>query len=251
MVRHVISQRVEALKLLRSDRNRADLSDRFLREIRLLASLSHPHIARLNTAFQHEDQIAMVMEFIEGEDLYFKLHSPWPKRAMEGINYVRQVLSALVYAHARGVIHRDIKPSNIMITREGEAKLLDFGMAFQSADMSHTRPGYVLGSLHYMSPEQVRGERVDARSDLYSTGVTLYEILTGRRPFDGKTEYEVMTGHLREAPKRPAELNPSIPDNVSQAILRALAKDATQRFQTASRISFGSGRPFVRGRADA
>jgi eukaryotic-like serine/threonine-protein kinase len=232
-VRHVISQRVEALKLLRSDRNQADLSDRFLREIRLLAGLSHPHIARLNTAFQHDDQIAMVMEFIEGEDLYSKLHSPWPHRAMEGINYVRQVLSALVYAHARGVIHRDIKPSNIMITFENEAKLLDFGMAFQSAEMSHTRPGYVLGSLHYMSPEQVRGERVDARSDLYSTGVTLYEILTGRRPFDGKTEYEVMTGHLREEPKRPADLNPSIPDPVSQTILRSMAKEASQRFQNA------------------
>ena len=238
-VRHVISQRVEALKLLRSDRNRADLSDRFLREIRLLAGLSHPHIARLNTAFQHEDQIAMVMEFIEGEDLYSKLHAPWPHRAMEGITYVRQVLSALVYAHARGVIHRDIKPSNIMITREGDAKLLDFGMAFQSAEMSHTRPGFVLGSLHYMSPEQVRGERVDARSDLYSTGVTLYEILTGRRPFDGKTEYEVMTGHLRDEPKRPVELNPSIPDNVSQTILRSMAKDASQRFQTAAEFLAG------------
>jgi len=233
MVRHVISQRVEALKLLRSDRNRTDLSERFLREIRLLAGLSHPHIARLNNAFQHDDRIAMVMEFIEGEDLYLKLHSPWPRRAMEGLTYIRQVLSALVYAHARGVIHRDIKPSNVMITREGDAKLLDFGMAFQSADMSHTRPGYVLGSLHYMSPEQVRGERVDARSDLYSTGITLYEILTGRRPFDGKTEYDVMTGHLREEPKRLVELNPAIPDAVSDTILRALAKDASQRFQTA------------------
>jgi len=233
-VRHVISQRVEALKLLRSDRNRSDLSDRFLREIRLLAGLSHPHIARLHTAFQHDDQIAMVIEFIEGSDLYCKLHAPWPRRAIEGINHVRQVLSALVYAHARGVIHRDIKPSNIMITPEGEAILLDFGMAFQSAEMSHTRPGFVLGSLHYMSPEQVRGERVDARSDLYSTGVTLYEILTGRRPFDGKTEYEVMTGHLREEPRRPLDLNPSIPDNVSQTILRAMAKEAAQRFQSAA-----------------
>jgi serine/threonine-protein kinase len=233
MVRHVISQRVEAMKLLRSDRARPELGERFLREIRLLAGLSHPHIARLNTAFQHEEQIAMVMEFIEGEDLYFKLHSPWPKRAMEGIRYIRQVLAALAYAHARGVIHRDIKPSNIMITREGEAKLLDFGMAFQSTEMSHTRPGYVLGSLHYMSPEQVRGERVDARSDLYSTGVTLYEILTGRRPFDGKTEYEVMTGHLREEPKRPGDLNPSIPDQVSRTIQRALKKETSQRFQSA------------------
>lgn len=233
MVRHVISQRVEAMKLLRSDRTNGDLSDRFLREIRLLAGLSHPHIARLHTAFQHDEQIAMVMEYIEGEDLQCKLHSPWPRRAMEGVTYVRQMLGALEYAHARGVIHRDIKPSNIMITGEGEAKLLDFGMAFQSADMSHTRPGFVLGSLHYMSPEQVRGERVDARSDLYAVGVTLYEILTGRRPFDGKTEYEVMNGHLREEPKRPVEMNPAIPDRVSETILRAMAKDAAMRFQTA------------------
>src|SRR5208283_3143495 len=232
-VRHIISQRTEAMKLLRPDRTATELSERFLREIRVLASLSHPHIARLNTAFKADDQIAMVMEFIEGEDLHWKLRSKWVGRAVEGMEYIRQVLSALEYAHARDVIHRDIKPSNIMITAEGQAKLLDFGMAFKTADHSVTRPGFVLGSLHYMSPEQVRGERVDARSDLYSTGVTLYEILTARRPFEGSTEYDVMTGHLQETPKWPSDINPAIPYSMSVTLLKALVKDPAERFQTA------------------
>ena len=233
-VRHVISQRTEAMKFLRSDRTGGELPERFLREIRVLASLSHPSIARLHTAFKVDDQIAMVMEFIEGQDLHWKLRSAWPGRAVEGIEYIRQVLSALDYAHARDVIHRDIKPSNIMITPEGQAKLLDVGMAFKAADLSVTRPGFILGSLHYMSPEQVRGERVDARSDLYSTGVTLYEILTGVKPFDGKTEYEVMTGHLREQPKWPGDVNPNIPYGLSATLMKAMAKEPARRFQNAA-----------------
>ena len=233
-VRHVISQRTEALKLLRSDRTGGELPQRFLREIRVLASLSHPSIARLLTAFKVDDQIAMVMEFIAGQDLHWKLNSEWPARAVEGVEYICQVLSALEYAHARDVIHRDIKPSNIMITLDGQAKLLDFGMAFKAADLSVTRPGNILGSVHYMSPEQVRGERVDARSDLYSTGATLYEIITGRRPFDGKTEYEVMTAHLREQPKWPGEINPAITYGLSTILMRSLAKNPEERFQSAA-----------------
>ncbi len=232
-VRHVISQRVEALKLLRSDRSGSDLSERFVREIRVLASLSHPHIAQFHTAFQVNEQVAMVMEFVEGEDLQSKMRSPWPHRAMSGIDYVRQVLSALEYAHARGVVHRDIKPSNIVITPASEAKLLDFGMAFRTADASSTRPGHVLGTLHFMSPEQVRGERVDARSDLYATGAMLYEILTGRTPFKG-TDYEIMTAHLNTEPRHPAGLNPSLPDGICNAILKAMAKDPEDRYQSAA-----------------
>ncbi len=233
-VRHVISQRTEALKLLRADRTAGELPQRFLREIRVLASLSHPSIARMHTAFKVDDQIAMVMEFIEGEDLHYKLRGNWPDRANEGIEYIRQVLSALEYAHAADVIHRDIKPSNIMITAGKKAKILDFGMAFKLADLSVTRPGFILGSLHYMSPEQVRGERVDARSDLYSVGVTLYEILTGRRPFDGKTEYEIMTGHLREQPRWPSDIDRAIPAGLSKTLMKALAKVPEERFQNAA-----------------
>lgn len=232
-VRHVISQRIEALKLLRSDRGGSELSERFLREIRLLASLSHPHIAQLHTAFQASEQVAMVMEFVEGEDLHWKMRSPWPRRPAEGIDYVRQVLSALQYAHARGVVHRDIKPSNIVITPGGEAKLLDFGMAFRTADASSTRPGHVLGTLHFMSPEQVRGERGDARSDIYSTGAMLYEILTGRTPFKG-TDYEVMSAHLNTEPRNPGELNAALPAGICNTILKAMAKDPAARYQSAT-----------------
>lgn len=232
-VRHVISQRVEALKLLRPDRSGTELSDRFLREIRVLASLSHPHIAQLHTAFQANEQVAMVMEFVEGEDLQWKMRSPWPRRPLEGIGYVRQVLSALEYAHGRGVVHRDIKPSNIVITPGGEAKLLDFGMAFRTEEASSTRPGHVLGTLHYMSPEQVRGERPDARSDIYATGAMLYEILTGRTPFKG-TDYEIMAAHVNAEPKYPASLNPALPGGVCNTILKAMAKSPADRYQTAS-----------------
>jgi serine/threonine-protein kinase len=235
-VRHLISQRVEALKLLRSDRESGELSDRFLREIRVLASLSHPHIAQLHTAFQIRDQVAMVMEFVQGQDLQMKMRSPWPRRPVEGIDYVRQVLSALEYAHARGVIHRDIKPSNIVITPHGEAKLLDFGLAFNTTDASSTRPGHVLGTLHYMSPEQVRGERVDARADLYATGAMLYEILTGRTPYSG-TDYEIMRGHVNTLPKHPSELNPSLPFTLSATILKAMEKDPAARYQAAAEFA--------------
>src|SRR5271165_3174998 len=235
-VRHVISQRVEALKLLRSDRNGSELSERFLREIRLLASLSHPHIAQLHTAFQVNEQVAMVMEFVEGEDLQWKMRSPWPRRPLEGIDYVRQVLGALEYAHAHGVIHRDIKPSNIVITPSGEAKLLDFGLAFSTADVTSTRPGHVLGTLHYMSPEQVRGERVDLRADLYSTGAMLYEILTGSTPYSG-TDYEIMRGHVNTAPRHPAELNPALPLTLCAAIMKAMEKDPAMRYQRAAEFA--------------
>jgi serine/threonine-protein kinase len=166
--------------------------------------------------------------------LHTKLRARWPGRAAEGTEYIRQVLSALQYAHSRDIVHRDIKPSNIMITTEGQAKLLDFGIAFKASDKTLTKPGSMVGSLFYMCPEQVRGEQVDARSDLYSLGVTLYEIVTGRRPFDGGTEFEIMAGHLQEVPKWPGDIDPDIPGGLSHALMKALAKNPAERYQSAA-----------------
>jgi len=229
-VRHRISQRVEALKILLPDlRQSQELADRFIREIRVVASLHHPNIALLHTAFQHQDQLVMIMEFVEGETLGAKRGriSLW-----QGIDYISQVLGALAYAHRRGVVHRDVKPSNIMITADGHAKLLDFGLAASNREAGLTSSGAVLGSIHYMSPEQVSGERVDLRSDLYSLGVTLYEVITGRVPFYGKGEYALLTAHLKEAPRPPSELNADVSPELSAIVLRALAKSPGERFQS-------------------
>ncbi len=233
--RHRISQRLEALKVLQQDQlGTPEMVERFVREIRVLASLSHPNIAALHTAFRHEDRLVMVMEYVEGEALSEQLAAGRVTIA-QGVEYIRQVLRALVYAHERGIIHRDIKPSNIIILSDlsPTAKLLDFGLAVSGRDLSLTASGTIMGSLYYMSPEQVRGERVDARSDLYSLGVTFYEIVSGHRPFDGRSQYEILDGHLRQQPVPPTDLNPNVPVRLAGLILRALVKDAGARFQSA------------------
>jgi len=185
--RNVISGRIEAMKVLLPDFNaEAEVATRFTVEIRTLAALDHPNIAQLRTAFEYEKQLVMVMEFVEGTTLE-KLPGARPMLVSDAINYSTQVLAALTYAHSKGVTHRDIKPANIMITSHGLVKLMDFGIAKSNNDQQLTRPGTTVGSLYYMSPEQVRGDTVDARSDVYSFGVTLYQMLTGRRPFQGES----------------------------------------------------------------
>ena len=234
--RHTISQRMEALKVLQQDQlGTPDMVERFVREIRVLASLSHPNIAALHTAFRHEDRLVMVMECVEGAALSSECSAGRVSIA-QGVEYIRQVLQALVYAHERGVIHRDIKPSNILIVAGAApiAKLLDFGLAVSGRDHSVTASGTILGSLYYMSPEQVRGARVDARSDLYSLGVTLYEVVSGRRPFEGASQYEIMDGHLRQQAIPVNELNPNISLPLAGVILKAMVKDPKARFQSAA-----------------
>jgi serine/threonine-protein kinase len=232
-VRHAISQRVEAMKVLLSERpGSGEVAERFQREIRLLACLDHPNIAALHTAFRHNGEMIMIMEFVEGLTLRAKLNTGSIVMG-QSLDYIRQVLSGLSFAHAKGIVHRDIKPSNIMVTGRDRVKLLDFGLAFQGLGSDITRTGLILGSLHYMSPEQVMGERVDARSDIYSVGVTLYQLLTGRSPIDGSSEFAIASGHLKDAPKDPTAINPNIPPRLSAAVLKALAKGPSDRFQSA------------------
>ncbi|MDQ1450450.1 MAG: eukaryotic-like serine/threonine-protein kinase, partial [Acidobacteriaceae bacterium] len=239
-VRHSISDRMEAMKLLRaapgSGLQAQEMMDRFVREIRLLATLQHPNIATLHTAFRHEEQLVMVMECVEGEDLGRRL--PAGLTLEESLRYTRQVLEALRYAHGRGIVHRDIKPSNIMITPQGEVKLLDFGLALGGlalggADQRLTTTGALVGSMHYIAPEHISGEPHDARSDIYAVGVTLYEMITGRLPIEGTTHIQVIAGHLQHAPVPPEQIHPKIPSALSATVMRALKKNPRERWQTA------------------
>ena len=235
-VRNIISDRVEAMKVLLPDlANAPDLADRFLREIKVQASLEHPNIASLHTALRVENQLLMLMEFVEGETLEQKLKEQGRLPVASAVDYISQVLSALEYAHAHGVIHRDIKPANMMLTPAGVVKLMDFGIAKASSDHKLTMTGTTLGSLYYMSPEQIQGAvNLDARSDLYSVGVSLYELVTGKRPFDGDSQFAIMSAHLKNTPVPPVALDPTLPQAVNDIILLSVAKDPNARFQGAA-----------------
>jgi eukaryotic-like serine/threonine-protein kinase len=232
-VRNVISDRAEAMKVLLPDLNsHQSLADRFLREIRLLASLNHPNIAALRTALTYENQLVMIMEFVEGETLANRIARA-PISTAEAVNYSTQILSALSYAHKQSIIHRDIKPANMMLTPQGVVKLMDFGIARSGTDGSLTSTGTTLGSLNYMPPEQVRGESADARSDLYSFGISLYELLTGKLPFQGDSQYSLMTAQLNQQPASPISLRTDLPPALNEIILMAMAKEPADRFQSA------------------
>ncbi len=232
-VRNTISNRIEAMKILLPDLvSMPELAARFTAEIRTLAGFDHPNIAQLRTAFQHDNQLIMIMEFVEGVTLETRARKSAIPVA-ESLDYTSQVLSALSYAHGRGVIHRDLKPANIMVTAQGVVKLMDFGIAKSKDDLQHTKPGTTMGSIYYMSPEQVTGGAVDARSDIYSLGVTLYELLTGRRPFQADTAISVLHAQLNTAPQPPIELNAALPPALNNIVLTALAKDPAARFQSA------------------
>jgi len=232
-VRNTLSDRVEAMKVLLPDLSeQQELADRFLREIKVLASLHHPNIAELHTALTIGNQLVMIMEYVEGTTLANRLQQGEIRYA-DALVYFDQVLAALACAHAQRIVHRDIKPANIMLAPFGVVKLMDFGIARSGNDMGLTMTGTTLGSVAYMSPEQVRCEPLDGRSDLYSVGVSLYETITGQRPYVSDNNFEVMQAHLQVPPTAPIDLKPDIPPGLNQLILMAMAKNPAQRFQTA------------------
>ncbi len=243
-VRNVLSDRIEAMKVLLPNlEGDPGLADRFLNEIKVQATLDHPNIAKLHTAMKINNQLVMVMEFVDGTSLSQILQrGPLPPSAAAA--YSVQVLDALAYAHARGVIHRDIKPANLMLAADGHIKLMDFGIARVQADKRLTQTGSTVGSLFYMSPEQIKGSDPDGRSDLYSLGITMYEMVTGRRPFGGDSDFQIMSAHLQQAPMAPIEVIPGIPSRLSDIILMAIEKDPAARFQTAEAFRAALGHAF-------
>ncbi|MGQ9768862.1 MAG: serine/threonine protein kinase, partial [Anaerolineae bacterium] len=234
-VRNTISDRVEAMKVLLPNLTEyPELGERFVREIKLQATLSHPNIAALHTAMHFENQLLMLMEFVDGITLDELVRSG-PLRLEDAISYIAQVCDALAYAHAKGIIHRDLKPSNMMLTPDGTVKLLDFGIAKFAQDRSMTKTGFLVGSLPYISPEQIEGlPDIDHRTDIYSLGITLYQLVTGRVPFEADSEYSLMRKHLQEMPVPPVQLMPDVPQGLNDIILTAIEKDRSRRFQTAA-----------------
>ncbi len=236
-VRNVYSDRIEAMKVLLPNlADQKNLADRFVREIKVLAGLHHPNIAELRTALTINNQLVMIMEYVEGATLAARVQQgaiPYG----QALGYIEQALSALSYAHKQSIIHRDIKPANMMLTPDGVVKLMDFGIAQRGDQAGLTMTNTTLGSLSYMSPEQIKGESVDARSDLYSVGVSLYEMVTGQRPFQADTAFSAMQAHLQTPARPPIELRPDLPPAISSLILMSVSKDPALRFQSASAFS--------------
>src|SRR5262249_901519 len=217
---------------------REDIKARFMEEAKALAQLEHPGIVRLNHFGEERGRMVLVMQYVEGktfEKVIFQANRlPWRLAA----DVTLQVLDALDYAHGRGVIHRDIKPSNMFLRTDGTAMLMDFGIAkMREGSARLTATGQTMGTVRYMSPEQVRGKVVDSRTDIYSLGVALYEALTGDTPFDGQTHFEIMMKHLQEAPPPLSAREVAAPEAVGKSIAHAMAKDLAKRYQTAAEMA--------------
>lgn len=224
-----------AIKVLKPElASQTSIVERFRMEALTLAKLNHPNIATLHSFFGQGEEMFMILEYVSGETLDKVLQQRGPLSCEEAIPIFTELLSCISHAHEFGVIHRDIKPANLMLTETGTLKVLDFGIARLRGSARITRTGNIIGTLEYMSPEQTKGLETDARSDIYSLGMTLYEILTGKTPFDTENEFELIQKQVGEMPVPPREINPDIPEDIEAAIVKSYAKDPDERFQTTS-----------------
>ena len=231
---HETLDRVVALKVIHPELlSNAEIIKRFYKEAKIQAQMTHPNIVTVFDFLEVENSYFLVMEYIEGESIGKIVKKQGPLEINFSLKIFKQILSGIAHAHSKGVIHRDIKPNNFILT-EGEVKITDFGIAHIVSDSAHTVAGTVLGTPKYMSPEQILGERVDHRSDVYSLGVSFYEILTGKVPFGSNTgsDYEIKKGHVELTPTSICEIRPDVSKDLENAIARSLAKKPEARFQT-------------------
>jgi serine/threonine-protein kinase len=227
-------EREVAIKLLRPELARQpQVVERFRGEAVTLAKLNHPHIATLYSFLRHDERHLMVMEFVSGLTVAEIIGRQGAMPCEQALPLLAQALDGLGHAHCSGIIHRDLKPSNLMVSETGAVKLMDFGIARVLGAARMTREGRLIGTIEYMSPEQIRGLESDARSDIYSLGIVFYEMLSGRAPFQSNSDYELMRSQIEVPPPPPREFAPGIPEGVERVILQALAKEPAERFQSA------------------
>ena len=225
--------RLVAVKILKSDLAQdEDFRRRFNAESQAVAQLSHPNIVSVYDVSRGGDIEYIVMELIDGITLKQYMEKRGQLNWRESLHFITQIMRGLSHAHSRGIVHRDIKPQNVMVLRDGSVKVADFGIAcLENAAQTLTQEA--LGSVHYISPEQARGDRIDARSDIYSAGVVLYEMLTGRLPFEGDSAVSVAIQHLSSVPLAPREVNPDIPEQLELICMKAMAPDLDKRYPSA------------------
>ena len=225
--------RLVAIKILKSDlADNADFRRRFHDESQAVAQLSHANIVSVYDVSTNPDLEYIVMELIDGITLKQYMERRGRMDWRESLHFITQIMRGLSHAHSRGIIHRDIKPQNIMVLRDGSVKVADFGIACL-ANAGQTLTQEALGSVHYISPEQARGDRIDARSDIYSAGVVLYEMLTGRLPFEGDSAVSVAIQHLSSVPLAPRDIDPSIPEPLELICMKAMNSDPNKRYASA------------------
>src|SRR5689334_10654026 len=210
--------------------------ERFRREAQAAANLNHPNIVAIYDWGQETGTYFIVMEYVEGRSLRDVIRTDGPIDPAQAAEITAEIASALAFAHRGGVVHRDVKPGNVLITQTGNVKVTDFGIARAGTSDGLTQTGSVMGTATYFSPEQAQGLPVDGRSDVYSLGVVLYEMITGVAPFTGDSPVAVAYKHVREDPVAPSQRNPDVPPDLERIILTALAKDPNNRYQTAEEM---------------
>ena len=245
----LVLNRYVAIKVLRPEfRDDAEFIKRFKIEAQSAGNLSHPNIVSIYDVGNEADTEYIVMEYVEGITLKQYLGAKGVLPEKEAVDFAAQICAGLEHAHKKGIVHKDVKPENILITKEGILKITDFGIAKALNQGTITTGGLAMGSVHYFSPEQARGSFVDAKTDIYSLGVILYEMVTGKRPFDGENAISVAMQHIESEPVRPAIINPAVSDSLDAVILKAMKKDTFERYQSATqmlidlkKVSVGSG----------